>query len=70
VSESSLAAYQMQQYELLQVGIRLPDQAEMLFTGLPLPRVVEAVLSGKADAGFVRAGVLETMQQAGVLEPA
>ena len=68
VSESSLAAYQMQQYELLQVGIHLPDQAEMLFTGLPLPRVVEAVLSGKADAGFVRAGVLETMQQAGVLE--
>lgn len=68
VSESSLGAYQMQQYELLQVGIRLPEQADMLFTGLPLPRVVEAVLSGEADAGFVRAGVLEAMQRAGTLE--
>ncbi|MBE0508728.1 MAG: EAL domain-containing protein [Marinospirillum sp.] len=68
VSESSLAAYQMQQYELQQVGVRLPDQADMLFTGLPLPRVVEAVLSGTADAGFVRAGVLESMQLAGSLE--
>jgi len=65
VVASSLAAYQMQSFELLQVGVRLPDDAEMIFTGLPMPKVVNAVLTGEADAGFIRAGVIEVMEQRG-----
>ncbi len=67
VSPQSLAAYQMQRYELLQLGIKLPEDAQMQFTGLPLPQVVKRVLSGGADAGFMRAGVLEKMQANGQL---
>lgn len=69
VAPSSLAAYQMQHYELQQLGVRLPEEVDMLFTGLPLPRVVEAVLDGTADAGFMRAGVLESMVQRGQIAP-
>ena len=69
VSPNSLAAYQMQKFELLQLGITLPDDAQVLFTGLPLPNVVSAVLKGRADAGFMRAGVLERMEKEGLVDP-
>ena len=68
VSPSSLAAYQMQRFELLEIGLDTQQDASMLFTGLPLPQVVAAVMSGEADAGFIRAGVLEEMVAKGQLE--
>jgi diguanylate cyclase (GGDEF)-like protein len=68
VSPDSLGAYQMQAYELRQLGIRLPQDAEMIVTGLPQDKVVEAVLSGRADAGFVRTGVLEALEREGKLD--
>ena len=57
----SLGGYQMQAYELIQAGIELPKNASLITTGMPHDNVVEMVLSGRADVGFVRTGVLEKM---------
>lgn len=58
---SSLGAFQMQAYELLQQGVHLPNGAKLIETGQPQRNAVEAVLSGRAEVGFVRTGVLEDL---------
>ena len=68
VGRDSLGAYQMQAYELKLAGIRLPLDAKLLVTGQPQDHVVEAVLDGRADAGFVRTGVLEALAREGKLD--
>jgi len=67
-SLDSLGGYQMQAHELLHAGIRLPEDANLIITGMPHDNVVEAVLAGAADTGFVRTGVLESMAQEGKLD--
>ncbi|MDP2694470.1 MAG: PAS domain S-box protein [Gallionella sp.] len=69
-STGSVGGYQAQAYELKQAGIRLPQDAKMLFTGMPLDNVVAAVLADRADAGFVRAGVLEDLAREDKLDMA
>ncbi|MGZ5051505.1 MAG: EAL domain-containing protein [Methylobacter sp.] len=59
----SLGGYQIQAYELKQAGLHLPHDARLVVTGMPHDSAVEAVLSGQADIGFVRTGVLENMAQ-------
>lgn len=66
-SVDSLGGYQMQSYELSRIGIKVPKHDRLLTTGMPHDKVVEAVLSGHADAGFVRTGVLEGMAKEGKL---
>ncbi|MFN3879874.1 MAG: EAL domain-containing protein [Nitrincola lacisaponensis] len=66
-STSSLGGYQVQVAELVRQGIKVPEQVRLLVTGQPQQRVVEAVLQGDAQAGFVRTGVLEHLQQQGVV---
>lgn len=58
----------MQAYELSLQAFRLPHDAKLAITGMPHDNVAEAVLSGRADAGFVRTGVLESMVREGKLE--
>lgn len=67
-SIESLGGYQMQALELKQAGLLLPKAAKLILTGMPHDNVVSAVLSGKADAGFVRTGVLEGMGREGKLD--
>ncbi len=68
VSEHGLGGYRMQQWELYRLGIRLPDDAASVqFLGFPQDQVVDAVMAGTADVGFVRTGVLEDMQREGRL---
>ncbi len=55
-----------QQYELSRAGVRL-DASKLIETGMPQDRVIEAVVAGKAEVGFVRAGVMESMMQEGKL---
>jgi len=64
----SLGGYQMQALELMEQGINVETQTKIIETGQPQTRIIEAVLSDKADAGFVRTGVLEQMAQQGQLE--
>jgi PAS domain S-box-containing protein len=68
VAIESQGAYQMQAYELSRVGVRLPQDVELITTGFPQDQVVKAVLAGRADVGFVRSGVLEGMAREGKLD--
>ncbi len=65
---NSLGSFQMQAFELLQVGIRVPPDARLLETDQPQDRVIQAVLDGRADAGLVRTGVLESLSAEGKLD--
>jgi diguanylate cyclase (GGDEF)-like protein/PAS domain S-box-containing protein len=68
VSERSFAGFLTQRWTLQQSGVdlmRRPDR--LVFTGLPQDRVVQQVLGGHADAGFVRTGVLEALEREGKL---
>ena len=68
VSQDSLGGYQMQAYELLQAGVDVVRDTRLLITGMPQDHVVQAVLDGRADVGFVRSGVLEAMAREGQLD--
>jgi diguanylate cyclase (GGDEF)-like protein/PAS domain S-box-containing protein len=68
VSVESIGGYQMQAFELLQAGLELPKDAPVLATGMPQDKVVQAVLGGSADVGFVRTGLLEAMVREGKLD--
>ena len=60
ISRLSLGGYQMQLYELAKHDIELTEE-QLLETEMPQSNAVNAVLSGKADAGFVRTDVIERM---------
>ena len=64
----SFGGYQTQAYELALAGIRFPQDASLLIVGMPHDNAVKAVLDGRADAGFVRSGVLEAMAREGKLD--
>ena len=67
-SSTSLGAYQMQAFELLQQGMRIPNDVDVIITGQPQHKAIDAVLSGQADVGFVRTGVIEGLSDQGVLD--
>ena len=60
-SIKGFASYQMQAYELVKIGLSIPEDINVIEVELPLDRSVDAVLSGRADAAFVRIGLLEHM---------
>ena len=66
----SLGGYQMQAFELAERGVPLPSGGRLILTGMPHDKALEAVLTGQAEVGFVRSGVLEAMTQEGHLDPA
>jgi diguanylate cyclase (GGDEF)-like protein/PAS domain S-box-containing protein len=68
VGADSFAGYQIQAFELLRSGIDPTRVDQMVFTGWPQDRVVQEVLAGRADVGFVRTGVLEAMAREGALD--
>ena len=68
VSDSSLGGYRAQILSLHEQGVRLPRDVQLLFTGMPHDNAVQAVLTGEADAGFVRTGVIESMIHEGRLD--
>lgn len=66
---SSLGGYEMQAFELARAGLYIPGDIKLMVTGMPHDNALEAVLKGKADAGFVRTGVIESMEEEGSLAP-
>lgn len=66
---SSLGGYVMAAYEMVLAGVALPAENQLLITGMPHDRAVEAVLSGQADVGFVRSGVIEAMIEERKIDP-
>ncbi len=65
-ADESLGGYQMQAYELQQMGTNTA-KLRMHWTGMPHDKVVRAVLNNEADVGFVRTGVIERMVASGVI---
>lgn len=66
VDTDSLGGYSAQMFELFQSDISNKEIA-LQFTGMPHDNVVNAVLSSRTDAGFVRTEVLEEMASEGKL---
>jgi len=64
VDPESLGGYAAQMYEFFLHGID-KRKLQLTFTGMPHKQALEAVLNGKADAGFVRTDVLEDMARKG-----
>ncbi|OGU17353.1 MAG: hypothetical protein A2076_03885 [Geobacteraceae bacterium GWC2_53_11] len=67
-SLEAFGAYQSEAFEMVEAGVQLPTGDRLLLTGLPQDRVIEAVLTGRADAGFVRAGIIESLASEGKLD--
>lgn len=66
VDERAFGGYQLAWYALYKRGIEpRRDLADLVFTGFPLQAIVEGVARGRADAGVVRACVLEAMAARG-----
>ncbi|MFI9654252.1 PAS domain S-box protein [Guyparkeria sp. GHLCS8-2] len=59
-----LGGYRAPLFEAFDAGIDLREQATFEFVGTH-DAVVEAVLNGKADVGFIRTGVLENLRSLG-----
>ncbi|MGC2167044.1 MAG: EAL domain-containing protein [Gallionella sp.] len=64
-SEQSLGGYMMQRWELSKAGLEISDLGSVQHTGMPHDKVVVEVMEGRADAGFVRTGILESMAREG-----
>jgi len=60
-----LGGYQAQAGVLLDSGIDPRRDVSIFFMGEPQDRVVEVVADGRADAGFVRSGILEALDREG-----
>ena len=70
VSPDAFGGYQLIWAELRRIGLD-PERGRPrpVFTGFPMSRVVEAVLNGDADAGVLRACLLERLEREGALSP-
>jgi PAS domain S-box-containing protein len=66
-STHSLGGFQAQAYAMLGAGIEPPAASLVIETGQPEERAVAALLDGRADAAFVRAGVYEQMLARGAV---
>ncbi len=60
----TFGGFQMQALELRRAGITLTPQ-QLVTTGMPQDLVIQAVMKGKADAGFVRTGLIEQLTRQG-----
>ncbi|WP_173291408.1 diguanylate cyclase domain-containing protein [Thiosulfativibrio zosterae] len=64
----SLGGYMMQVFELLKAGVPT-NQYQVNTVGMPHDKSIKTLLDGKADAAFVRTGVLEQLFASGALKP-
>jgi diguanylate cyclase (GGDEF)-like protein len=67
VDAESLGGYAAQRFELFRYGMDA-ENAHMYFTGMPHHKVIKEVLAEKADAGFIRTDVLESMSREGSID--
>jgi PAS domain S-box-containing protein len=64
-----MGAYLAPAVALLEHNIRLPHEVRLVDVNPPQENVIAAVLEGRADAGFVRAGLIENLLETGKLQP-
>lgn len=61
VSKDAFGGFHLAQLALLNKGIDIVKQLDMIWLGFPHADIVKAVIEGRADAGIVRSGVIEKM---------
>lgn len=66
--KTSFAGYLIQYDELLEHGVNLEKEPHLAFLGFPQDLSVRAVLERRADVGFARSGLLESMVREGKLD--
>jgi diguanylate cyclase (GGDEF)-like protein len=66
--QTSFAAYLIQYDLLKEQGIDLHEDCTVQYMGFPQDLSVQAVLDGRADVGFARSGLLESMAREGKLD--
>jgi signal transduction histidine kinase/ABC-type phosphate/phosphonate transport system substrate-binding protein len=64
-----MGGFRSQAYELHKAGIQLPEDVKAIVPLELHENVIQAVLDGRVDVGFVRDGVLEAMIKRGQLSP-
>jgi diguanylate cyclase (GGDEF)-like protein len=68
VDRTSFAGFLLQYDLLMQQGVDIEDDSQIDYVGFPQDLVVRAVLERRADVGFVRTSLLESMAQEGKLD--
>ena len=68
IGSPGLGGFKLQAFEMLEAGLSPPSQQNLFVTAQPHDNVVNAVLKGDAEIGFVRTGVLERMAANGTLD--
>ena len=68
VAQQSFGSYLIERWTLFERGILIGEMKKVNFTGMPQDNVVQEVLTGEAEVGFVRTGVLEGMAKEGKLK--
>jgi PAS domain S-box-containing protein len=66
--ELAFGGYMTQKWELYKKGVYVDSETRVVFTGMPHDKAVKEVLSSRADVGFVRTGILESMAKEGRLK--
>lgn len=69
VGPDAFGGFLMQAQAMREVGVDPAADVRMSYLGLPQDRIVQAVLEGRADAGFVRSDLLDHMIAEGRLDP-
>lgn len=70
VANDSFGGYQMQAFELIEHGLNIARDAKSIeMFGMPHDKIVQAVIDGRVDVGFVRSGLLEEMLNEKKLAP-
>ncbi|WP_052700064.1 PAS domain S-box protein [Methylocucumis oryzae] len=59
---NSFGGYQMQAFELAEHGLNITKEAKSIeMFGVPHDKIIQALIEGRIDVGFVRSGLLEEM---------
>ncbi len=65
INLAAWGGYLMQAFELQDAELPLPHKTNLILTSTIHDKIIDEVISGRADVGFIRSGVLEDMAQDG-----
>ncbi|GAB4258184.1 MAG: hypothetical protein Kow0065_07780 [Methylomicrobium sp.] len=68
IDKHGLGGYQAQALELMKAGIQLPSDVELIEIDYPEEKILQALLTDRIDAAFVRTGRWEAWIQAGKID--
>lgn len=68
-SLQNMGGYRAQAFELYRAGVSLPADVKSVVETETHQAAMQSVLDGRADAGFVRNGILEAMLASGAVKP-